>query len=1190
MGRDLTSTSSESSTMVAPTRPAENPRYPLVARSKIPDNLPSLVLKGLGPSPSQSFHEKSTNKLHSLHELGNSSSRMNLSTRASRRDLSKSPASTSIRDLHGKSKGGINNIDVDKSNKYGKGVGKLAGISVKPLYRSHSQKAPQGSDFTLEVGGSGFEITGGRYRSVSDKPLRPSKRDGWADIEENTECGENSGGGVQIYIKPLRESDDNIVVVTHSDDSPRLTNTSESPTPSLLQPLRLSNSQRRPSTTLLELQPHTSHSRRASIHTGNPTSNRNSIISNPFLNPHETEFLDFANLEAVEEYFTKNGQSKLTKKIKTLKGGWKDKWNTAIREPASRKPVRRKPMVEISTDDDNGDSSSGYDTWIWNGKLLEEKIIEMSQKIVSVGFNDQNQQGLLGVVGNSMANTGTFATARRFSTVMDPRLMKMAAGGGVGSHVAQLLAEGGNCGAGNANGHDGQGEGSDVEGVGEGGGRIVNFDDDSPKKAILSEEIIRNRERRREHGKCPFFSDPDLTSYIEPALYTPCNDLFQFPTEQQSRMKSLVHNLHPTLIPKHPDLRRVLNWAPSGSPQTEKNNVVGLDPDSRIQFSKPLTASNISLRSTAARTERPVNFSACEEQKTPTLAQIRATLLPIIPTPTETCKNPLASLGKLPPFLPKMTDAKQRLDFALFKLYTRLRRSKKLQKKVEALKVLEGVHADVAGRRGLKEVLRIREMEGRDVGVADWVVERFGDEVGGWVGMGKVQKKMYVGEEKGLDKNVGEDEGVTANNECDRLQGLDGLEKAALEELVSDLEAFESKLSLEPEGDNQHEEDSPLLEEPHGNSLGPDASDLAQDTQDIDADRTFDFQYQNDETFDPKQSSRTEAQQELEELKESTSNFPHHETPKTDEVALNSKRKSFRPMIKKDKTTSEDRPEEEEVQQQISIAKALVPEGLAESVEDERSESLVSIDLTKDNSNSENERSDSVTSIDRTEIPSKEVRSKSVFVSTKSRQSSIIEKQNATKRSKSVSTSTPTKKETKSRKPSQSKAPISVSHGKVSKQMESTTVKASGTRPTTRSSQQMESTTRGPGAIATSRPSTRASKSNNTRPSTQSTLTKRSNENVSREGGNMPYDPHRSTHASQDLKSSTKGSRTFLGGEAEEGLLGDVSSWMDDEDGLGKRDSRKSFTAEVGGEERSSEAREPFTVSNQQEVDGGGIR
>ncbi|KAI9330632.1 hypothetical protein BDR26DRAFT_871332 [Obelidium mucronatum] len=84
---------------------------------------------------------------------------------------------------------------------------------------------------------------------------------------------------------------------------------------------------------------------------------------------------------------------------------------------------------------------------------------------------------------------------------------------------------------------------------------------------ILTEDTNRRIERdligmgQKRLGKCPFISDPDLSSQNLPSLWGVLQK-FRFPTEQDKKLLETVHKLHPTSVAKYKDLRKVLQWAP----------------------------------------------------------------------------------------------------------------------------------------------------------------------------------------------------------------------------------------------------------------------------------------------------------------------------------------------------------------------------------------------------------------------------------------------------------------------------------------------------------------------------------------------------------------------------------------------------------------------------------------------------
>jgi hypothetical protein len=212
-------------------------------------------------------------------------------------------------------------------------------------------------------------------------------------------------------------------------------------------------------------------------------------------------FLDFNDLEAVHDAFTVTSTNAAQFVAQKVKGSWKQKWESAMQEPAEKHHANyRKHHQQTYRPLSQSGTGESADTWVWNGQLLEEKIMNLSVKMkvgntggegCGEGTDHANhKKGVTSMTLNVTDGMNTFATMTHRVSIHGSegisgaggggshrRFATRSAGGPPRNHLARLM-----------------GEDDDEEMGGTGPRRIVQFADNVPQKKILSEEVIRKRE------------------------------------------------------------------------------------------------------------------------------------------------------------------------------------------------------------------------------------------------------------------------------------------------------------------------------------------------------------------------------------------------------------------------------------------------------------------------------------------------------------------------------------------------------------------------------------------------------------------------------------------------------------------------------------------------------------------------
>ncbi|KAJ3068398.1 hypothetical protein HDU98_008406 [Podochytrium sp. JEL0797] len=257
-------------------------------------------------------------------------------------------------------------------------------------------------------------------------------------------------------------------------------------------------------------------------------------------------FMNFSDINQLKTVLDmterRKPSSPVARREEEKKPTWKQKWEAAmlVNESALRFSLARHMHHE-----EDGKSAYGYrhfkvdpnslfeegktkvDSWKFNGQVIEESINRTSIQNQSVRRRSSTASGALG------------SSPRRASS------------------PGELIRPG------------------------------INADDDElanylgmagrrrrstmPKNINLIAGILKNTEIQNQKelsgmgqknlGKCPFFSDPDLSNG-EPISLWGALRKFQFPSEQDKRLLETVHKSHLTSVSNYPDLRKVLHWAP----------------------------------------------------------------------------------------------------------------------------------------------------------------------------------------------------------------------------------------------------------------------------------------------------------------------------------------------------------------------------------------------------------------------------------------------------------------------------------------------------------------------------------------------------------------------------------------------------------------------------------------------------
>ncbi|KAJ3284957.1 hypothetical protein HDU79_007725 [Rhizoclosmatium sp. JEL0117] len=249
---------------------------------------------------------------------------------------------------------------------------------------------------------------------------------------------------------------------------------------------------------------------------------------------------------------------------------------------------------------------------------------------------------------------------------------------------------------------------------------------------ILNEDTNRRIEKeligmgQKKLGKCPFFSDPDLSSNNIPTLWGVLKQ-FRFPTEKEKKLLDNVHKLHPTAVSNYPDLRRILHWAPlkyhvfrNNIEQAKKHDktawvpVAIADPsENEVMHPPPTISATNLLRQRASMKQESLKLKVLKNLPKP-----KELPLPIEPgwTPHLTPRNVLGEIQK-------STERRDATEVA-FDCECKERRGVVIRKtekdEFRLLQSLKARHKEVLGRRGVGR----REVEGlerREKEVAKWV-------------------------------------------------------------------------------------------------------------------------------------------------------------------------------------------------------------------------------------------------------------------------------------------------------------------------------------------------------------------------------------------------------------------------------------------------------------------------------------
>ncbi|KAJ3016417.1 UNVERIFIED_CONTAM: hypothetical protein HDU68_012228 [Siphonaria sp. JEL0065] len=281
---------------------------------------------------------------------------------------------------------------------------------------------------------------------------------------------------------------------------------------------------------------------------GKTTSKKKNILAKKRVSNDPFEFLDFSNVDQLE---TVNAAQEEAAGKRTIPA-WKSKWENAllVNEAAARFMAKKK---QLNYDLDDSKSVYGYrhkmvdpnaiyqegqtqvKSWRYNGELIQESIARGSVARRESRMNMASQMRpstACDVVGdleiNATANYWENAFRRRRSTVpANINLMTNILTDDTTRRIEK-----------------------DLIGL---ASLIQCF--------VIRLTLIIYVQGQKRLGKCPFYSDPDLSSHKFPSLWGVLRK-FHFPTEQDKKVLDTVHKLHPTAVSKYKDLRKILQWAP----------------------------------------------------------------------------------------------------------------------------------------------------------------------------------------------------------------------------------------------------------------------------------------------------------------------------------------------------------------------------------------------------------------------------------------------------------------------------------------------------------------------------------------------------------------------------------------------------------------------------------------------------
>ncbi|KAI8821210.1 hypothetical protein BJ741DRAFT_637692 [Chytriomyces cf. hyalinus JEL632] len=244
-----------------------------------------------------------------------------------------------------------------------------------------------------------------------------------------------------------------------------------------------------------------------------------------------TAFLDFTNMDTLQPVLETSVMNTLQTKISNREATLKTKWEDALmshevgRRRASvsqRQALSEGPDAGYHREIVNPDSVMKDNTvrsWKLNGQLMEEKIMSLKRSPLAaidvIGRTRlKRSDSMVPVVVTGVGEDGAVedAAVRRRSSTVPVNI--------------NLISQ------------------------------FVNLD------ALKKEEVSLFDLTKARVGKCPFFSDADLTGASPVSLWGALKQ-FQFPTEQLNKKLEVIHSMFPSSASTYTDVRKYLQWSPA---------------------------------------------------------------------------------------------------------------------------------------------------------------------------------------------------------------------------------------------------------------------------------------------------------------------------------------------------------------------------------------------------------------------------------------------------------------------------------------------------------------------------------------------------------------------------------------------------------------------------------------------------
>ncbi|TPX66330.1 GMP reductase [Chytriomyces confervae] len=244
-----------------------------------------------------------------------------------------------------------------------------------------------------------------------------------------------------------------------------------------------------------------------------------------------TAFLDFSNMDTLQPVLETSIMNTLQTKISNREATLKTKWEDALmshevgRRRASvsqRQALSEGPDAGYHREIVNPDSVMKDNTvrsWKLNGQLMEEKIMSLKRNPLAaidvIGRTRlKRSDSVVPVVVTGVGEDGAVedAAVRRRSSTVPVNI--------------NLISQ------------------------------FVNLD------ALKKEEVSLFDLTKARVGKCPFFSDADLTGASPVSLWGALKE-FQFPTEKLNKKLQMIHSMFPSSVSTYNDLRKYLQWSPA---------------------------------------------------------------------------------------------------------------------------------------------------------------------------------------------------------------------------------------------------------------------------------------------------------------------------------------------------------------------------------------------------------------------------------------------------------------------------------------------------------------------------------------------------------------------------------------------------------------------------------------------------